>query len=256
MKSEMIDGATDSLSPKVSSLDKQSVLEGNNIRDGKTGSGIKVETEENGVVSVSCQASCLERGSGSKGQDVGLLKLGNEKEFGPLTPCMDREMVEFLSSSDHTELQDAVPGCQTPTESIFDPFAPGPEDLMLAPKKKMRRESKIPLRRQLDFDSCDDSLENVEANAFEDAAQEDRLFELIFKSFFELIVSSQANEISAERLRVESNASEGFGTPTYLSFLAGIAETCPDAPMRLHASKARRLSPDICRKLDFGANLN
>ncbi|KAG1365600.1 putative protein 1 [Cocos nucifera] len=256
MKSEMIDGATDSLSPKVSSLEKESVLEGNDIGDGKMGSGIKVETEENGIVLVFRQAPCMERDGDSKGQDVGPLKLGNGKDFGPVTPFMDREIVEISSSADQTEQENAVPGCQTPTESIFDPFAPGPEDLMLAPKKKMMRESKIPLRRQLNFDSCSDSMEKVDANASEDAAQEDRLLELIYKSFFDLIVSSEVKEISAERLPVESNPSEGSKTPTSLSLLTGVAETCPAAPMRPHALKARRLSPDICRKLDFGANLD
>ncbi|XP_008788044.1 unknown protein 1-like isoform X1 [Phoenix dactylifera] len=256
MESEMIDGATDSLSPKVSSLEKETVLEGNDMGDGKMSSGVKVEKEEKGAVLVSCKAPCLERGSDSKGQDVGLLKLGNGKDFDPVTPFVDREIVEVSSSSDQTEEEDAVPGCQTPTESIFNPFAPGPEDLMLAPKKKMTRESKIPLRRQLQFDSCSDSMENVEANASEDAAQEDRFLKLICKSFFDLIVSSELKEISVERLPVESNPSEGFKTPTSLPFLTGVAETCPAAPMRPHGLKARRLSPYICRKLDFGTDLS
>ncbi|XP_010922817.1 unknown protein 1 [Elaeis guineensis] len=254
METELIDGVADSQSSKASCLEKVRVLEGNDIGDGKMGSGIKMEKEENGEILVSCQAPSSVKVSDSKGQDVGLLKHGNGKDLGPANPFADREIAEISSSSDKTEEEDPVLGCQTPTESIFDPFAPGPEDMMLAPKKKITRESKIPLCRQLKFDSSE-YMETTEANAYEDAAEEDRLLECICKSFLDLIVSSEVREISAQILPVECNLSEGSKTPTSLPVLTGVAETCPAAPIRPPALKARRLSPEICRKLEFGGNL-
>ncbi|XP_008804631.1 unknown protein 1-like [Phoenix dactylifera] len=263
METELIDGVADSQSSKVSCLEKGRVLEGNDIGDGKMGSGVKVEKEENGVkvekeengeILVSRQAPCSKKVSDSKGEVAGLLKLSNGKYLGPATPFMDREIIEISSSSDKNEEEDTVLGCETPTESIFDPFAPGPEDLMLAPKKKIMRESKIPLRRQLKFDSSE-SMETAEANAYEDAAEEERLLECICKSFIDLIVSSEVREISAQMLPVECNPSEGSKTPTSLPVLTGVAETCPAAPIRPPALKARRLSPEICQKLDFGTKL-
>lgn len=238
----MINDQKDSLSSKVSSLEKEGVLEGNDVGDEKTDSRIKVEKEENDVVLVSFQAPCLEKDNDSKDQDVGILKLGKGKDFGPVTAFVNREIIDISSSSDQTEEENAVLGCQTPTQSIFDPFAPGPEDLMLAPEKKMARQGKIPLRRQLDFNSCNDSMDDIEANA----SEEDQLVELLYESFFDLIVSSEFQEISAE----------GPKTPTSLPIPTGVAETCPPAPMRLPALKARRLSPDIRRKLEFETKLS
>lgn len=251
MEIELIDGVADSQSSKVSCLEK--VREGNDVRDGKMGSGIKVEEVENGEILVSCQAPCSEKVSDSKGQDAGLLKHGNGKNLGPAALSADREITEISSSSDKAEEEDTVLGCQTPTESIFDPFAPGPEDLMLAPKKKIARESKIPLCRQLKFDSSE-FMETPEANGYEDDAEEVHLLECICKSFLDLIVSSEVKEISAQKLPVECNLSEGSKTPTSLPLLTGVAETCPAAPIRPPALKARRLSPEICRKLEFGGN--
>ncbi|KAG1338201.1 putative protein 1 [Cocos nucifera] len=141
-------------------------------------SGINVEKEENGEILVSCQAPCSEKVCDSKDHDAGLLNHGNGKELGPANPFADTEITGISSSSDKTEEEDTVLGCQTPTESIFDPFAPGPDDLMLAPKKKITRESKIPLCRQLKFDSSE-SMETAEANAHEDAAEDDHLLECI-----------------------------------------------------------------------------
>ncbi|URE44965.1 hypothetical protein MUK42_01501 [Musa troglodytarum] len=44
---------------------------------------------------------------------------------------------------------------------MFDPFAPGPEELVFAPKKKMLKGTQVPPRRQLNFNDCGDSNQQV-----------------------------------------------------------------------------------------------
>lgn len=180
-------------------------------------------------------------------------KLSNGIELCPLTPSLESETLEISSASDQTEDSEMVSACQTPSESIFDPFAPGPEEMALAPnpKKKILRGTKMPLRRRLIFDLRSDSEEEIESTLLD---KEDTLLESICKSFLELIVSNQAKEISSEYLTKEDGLIEGLKTPTSLPLLTGIADTCPDAPMR-PVLKLRRLDQSICRKLEFGSNL-
>ncbi|KAF0918580.1 hypothetical protein E2562_025172 [Oryza meyeriana var. granulata] len=97
-----------------------------------------------------------------------------------ITPPEKEAIESSISIQDANE--DPSSCCQTPRESIFDPFAPGPEEVACAPKKVIRA-TEVPLRRQLSFES-------------------------------------------------------------------GIADTCPDAPLR-QSLKVVKLSPSICRRLNF-----
>ncbi|EES12417.2 hypothetical protein BDA96_06G142500 [Sorghum bicolor] len=109
-------------------------------------------------------------------------------------------------------------GCETPRESIFDPFAPGPEEAACAPKKKMARGVEVPPRRKLNFDS-DGPLDGQQETG---------------------------------KNVTDSGLHGSCKTPDSKPLLTGIASTCPGAPLR-PSLKALKLSPDICRKIDFDA---
>ncbi|KAM0941129.1 putative cyclin-dependent protein kinase inhibitor SMR11/SMR16 [Dioscorea sansibarensis] len=224
-------------------VDEIIVAEASSVGIGIVDQGF-VSAKMNAVVeSASQKASCLE-----KIQSLNLNDDDNKVENlvavadVPMSP--DQDTLE-ISSLDQTE-DDLISGCQTPTGNIFDPFALGPEELMCcAPKKKLLKEVRAPLRRQLNFDSCIDS---------DDAAEEELLLDSVYRSFLEVIVANQVKEIYGEDLIVEPHLEghqmEGFQTPTSLPLLTGIAETCPPAPVR-PVLKTRKISLDICKKLEF-----
>lgn len=200
---------------------------------------IKVES---GGHKIYGQAPLMENNSHSEDQDDASVELIGGKEVYPATPPPNRENLGFTTSSDQSEEPDSILGCRTPTKNIFDPFAPGSEELVVAPKKKMvKGKMQIPSRRQLNFDDyhCDSSRK--------DAAEEDEdLLESFFRSFLELIISNHMQEISARKFPF----GECIRTPISLPWLTGIAGTCPPAPRR-QPGRSRQFGPEICRKLDF-----
>uniref|UniRef100_A0A0E0RD02 Uncharacterized protein n=1 Tax=Oryza rufipogon TaxID=4529 RepID=A0A0E0RD02_ORYRU len=101
----------------------------------------------------------------------------------------------------------------------------------------------LPSRRQLRFDSDDYPVKRLSFE-FDEAEEDDQFLEQICKMFIDLIISNQALETTGKDL-IGSN-SPGSCEP----LLIGIADTCPDAPLR-RPLKAVQLSPSICRKLDF-----
>ncbi|KAG6485420.1 uncharacterized protein LOC122007820 [Zingiber officinale] len=170
------------------------------------------------------------------------------KEVCPATPSTDRESLDLPCSPDRSEDQETFSGSQTPKEHIFDPFAPLPQELLFAPKKKTPEGTHIPLRRQLNFDDCGD------LGQIKDNVRDDELSELVYQSFLELIVSSQLHGISAHKKSDPYKNSDHLNTPVSAAFLTGIAETCPPAPKRQPA-KSRKCNPGVCRKLDFSGSL-
>uniref|UniRef100_A0A0E0BEN9 Uncharacterized protein n=1 Tax=Oryza glumipatula TaxID=40148 RepID=A0A0E0BEN9_9ORYZ len=162
-----------------------------------------------------------------------------------ITP--DKEAIESSSSMNVAD-EDPLYGCQTPRESIFDPFAPGPEELACAPKKNVIKSPELPPRRQLSFDSGDYPVKRLSFE-FDDAEEDDQFLERICKMFIDLIVSNQALETIGKDL-IGSNSPGSCETPSSEPLLTGIADTCLDAPLR-RPLKAVQLSPSICRKLDF-----
>nr|ABA95663.1 retrotransposon protein, putative, Ty1-copia subclass [Oryza sativa Japonica Group] len=202
----------------------------------------------------------------STGKPEGILTTDQQKQFEEATTlfvgCIlsvlgDRLVEVYMYMTDAKELWDALNtkfgatdasndplyGCQTPRESIFDPFAPGPEELACAPKKKVIKAPELPSRRQLRFDSDDYPVKRLSFE-FDEAEEDDQFLEQICKMFIDLIISNQALETTGKDL-IGSN-SPGSCEP----LLIGIADTCPDAPLR-RPLKAVQLSPSICRKLDF-----
>ncbi|PKA60293.1 hypothetical protein AXF42_Ash008352 [Apostasia shenzhenica] len=140
------------------------------------------------------------------------------------------------SSSDQTEEDAMVLNCQTPIHCICDLFTPGPGKSMSAPKK-MRKSSYL----------CD-SEENVETHAIEDL-EEQYFLESTFSSLLELIVSTQMNEILAEK---DSDLPEDCKTPTSVHLMTAVAETCPPAPVKL-ISNMKMQHRIVRRKIDFSS---
>ncbi|XP_066349168.1 uncharacterized protein [Miscanthus floridulus] len=78
--------------------------------------------------------------------------LENNKVDVPEAISPRGDILELSISSKPTDDSLSL-GCETPRESIFDPFAPGPEEAACAPKKKVARGAEVPPRRKLNFDS-------------------------------------------------------------------------------------------------------
>uniref|UniRef100_A0ACD5YK38 Uncharacterized protein n=1 Tax=Avena sativa TaxID=4498 RepID=A0ACD5YK38_AVESA len=174
--------------------------------------------------------------------------------------------------------------CQTPRGNIFDPFAPGPEEAGCgAPKKKLVRGSEALSRRKLNFEADDIPIRKLNFEAddipirrlsyefddseeeevyppirrlsyeFDDSEEEEVYLQGICKMFLDLIFSSQALDATQDREDlIDAIPPESYRTPESQPLLTGIADTCPDAPLR-PSLKMLKLSPGICRKLDFGS---
>jgi hypothetical protein len=142
-------------------------------------------------------------------------------------------------------------GCQTPRANIFDPFAPGPEDCG-APKKMLVRGAEALSRRKLIFEADDFPVRRL-SDEFDDSEEEELYLQGICKMFLGLIFSNQALEATQDREDlIDAIPPESYKTPESQPRLTGIADTCPDAPVR-PSLKMLKLSPGICRKLDFGS---
>lgn len=252
------------LSLEGPSSQKITDLECEKLKALKSDSEIQVDVLESASFTTECEDDKL-----SKGREL----------FAP-TSSLDNEAVETSSASDQTEDSEMLSASKTPRGNLFDPFAPGSKEKVLAPnpKKKIMWETKISLRRRLVFDLTSDSEEETKPTLLD---KEDSLLESICQSFLELIVLNQVKEISNEYLTEEDNSSDvteedissegtkednssegtkeddsavGWKTPTSLPLLTGIADTCPSAPAR-PVLKLRRLDHTICRKLEFGSNM-
>ncbi|KAL5991406.1 hypothetical protein ACLOJK_012315 [Asimina triloba] len=196
-------------------------------------------------------------------------KVASGSNLAPVTPVADRGNREALagsdtpitwvsspaaavaSSSDGTETGDNDSGVRTPKRRVFDPFAPGPDELMFAPRKKPLEETRARTIRRLDFESRSDLTEGAGENDLEDM-REENILESVYESFLDAIVSKQAEGILAENPSLEPGFDDdGFKTPTSSPLLNGIAETCPGAPMKPMAKVRNFIGVDICRKLEF-----
>ncbi|CAL5097630.1 unnamed protein product [Urochloa decumbens] len=171
-----------------------------------------------------CDSTVTEKVEKSLSEEPFLLVLlGNKEDSESLSKTYDHENIaeaitprgDTLELSISRELLDdsLSLGCETPRESIFDPFAPGPDVAAWAPKKQVIRGAEVPSRRKLNFDS-DGHLDRQEES--------------------------------------ENILYDGCKTPDSKPLLTGIASTCPDAPLRT-SRKVSKLSPSICRKIDFDA---
>lgn len=245
---EIVNSEADSFTPKFSTVEE---IVASECKRPKTLYSNSQAAGENPLDSVSIESPLVKESDG--------MMVTTGGELCPLTPSPDGEIVEMLSVSDQIDDLEALSDCETPTECLFNPFAPAPEKFALAPappapKKMMPREEyTLPICWPLNFDSDSDSEEKVESTVSD---EEGCILESVCKSFIELIVSNQLKEICSEDLAEEDNSSDdtsdGFKTPTSIPLLTGIAETCPDAPkVKRPSIKSRKLDQTICRKLEF-----
>ncbi|KAI3666784.1 hypothetical protein L6452_41821 [Arctium lappa] len=171
------------------------------------------------------------------------------------SPVASPPTTGFYSQPDQSEsgddsymmkVDDEIDSPSTPKEGVFDPFAPGPDKLMLAPIcMKYLEESRSFVARRLNFTSVmtKKDPENVCESGFED----DMLLEAVYESLLEAIICKQAEDIVAA---VDSSCCSSPETPPGAPRLTGIAETCPGAPLKA-VKKSRNIEMSLCRKLEF-----
>ncbi|KAG6531643.1 uncharacterized protein LOC122052646 [Zingiber officinale] len=235
----------DSEALKDFSFDKIGASESDEMEIIEMGSLIKLEEVASGGQEVCRRAPSIGCNYYPEGCDGAFIELIDGMEVCPATPSPDSESLDLSFSSDQSEEREAVSIAQTPLQNTFDPFAPAKEDLAVAPMKKTLKRIQIPHLRKLKFYEFLDST-RIECHVPEDG----HLSELLSQSFFELIVSCQLQEISANNLLDHEQHSKYPNTPLSLPLLTGVAETCPPAPKR-EPARSTKLDPGICRQLDF-----
>ncbi|KAK9085759.1 hypothetical protein Sjap_026170 [Stephania japonica] len=189
--------------------------------------------------------------------------------LGPGTPNANRENgdavtnamspMTFVSSASLlacSEVEDLDLSPRTPQGDVFDPFAPGPDELMLAPLVKKRME-KAPnhVSRRLNFGSClglevISGQKNVETDVDDEAFQEKILLETLRESILDLVLFEQAEESGLKTPPRDAILCGSFDSPDKLRLLNGIAESCPDAPAKPKRSSLN-IDLGICRRLEF-----
>ncbi|KAI4355961.1 hypothetical protein L6164_000017 [Bauhinia variegata] len=187
--------------------------------------------------------------------------------LGPITPDAGREhgdiYLDFespitvakkqLKLSGNGDKVAFVDNCspQTPKDGVFDPFAPGPDDMVRAPQcRKYLDELRDTVSRQLKFDPCnlfahENSGDNVEVESLSDQ----EMFESVYENLLEAIVSMQTEDALAEMKNVEYVPINCKTPPSELQ-RSGIADTCPDAPLKPRGTP-RIIPVELCRKLEF-----
>ncbi|KAK9723783.1 hypothetical protein RND81_05G024900 [Saponaria officinalis] len=135
---------------------------------------------------------------------------------------------------------------RTPEQGVFNPFAPGPERLCLAPlSKKLVKERTKVVARRLDFDHVYEPLSSFKD---EDIRLENILFETVYETILESILLKQTEDFLAENHGLEFS---GCCTPTSSHPLTGISDTCPGAPPKATTRKSVNVDPGLCRRLEF-----
>uniref|UniRef100_A0A7N0RAP6 Uncharacterized protein n=1 Tax=Kalanchoe fedtschenkoi TaxID=63787 RepID=A0A7N0RAP6_KALFE len=186
------------------------------------------------------------------------ISTAKETPIAPVTPIPAREVQDIriprpvqcrLSNFDAEEPECFTP--QTPKQGVFDPFASGPDDMLLAPKlRKTTGETRISLARQLNFGSCSSG----ESSGVLDKARsdEEKMLDSVFANLLDVVVPSSTEGHVAEESAQDADA-DGFKTPVLVPCINGIPKKCPDAPMKQTkpTSKRFRIDASLCRKLEF-----
>ncbi|XP_031271577.1 uncharacterized protein LOC116129978 [Pistacia vera] len=138
---------------------------------------------------------------------------------------------------------------RTPKDVVFDPFAPGPDNMAMAPLcKKYAEQMRTSVARCLKFESSFSLMENKTCVDDTESISDEEMFESVYNNLLEAIVSKQTEGLLAEISNTEWDA-DCCKTPP-APHLNGIAETCPGAPVKPSA-KSRKIDLGLCRKLEF-----
>ncbi|CAI9087945.1 OLC1v1022152C1 [Oldenlandia corymbosa var. corymbosa] len=125
----------------------------------------------------------------------------------------------------------------TPKGSVFDPLIADRH-----PKQGGQEDTPSSAVRSLNFDNAAADQMVVEETVVSES-EEETLFQTIYGAIIEEIIVMQAKGVTD---------SVGFGSPTSVPKLSGIAETCPPAPLKQpNRSKFRNIDRSLCRKLEF-----
>lgn len=222
----------------------------------------KIEVETSQVVS--CDLTVVEKVEKGMSDKPFLLVLSENKEDREsLSTICDHESIteaitprgDALEMSFSSEAPDdsLLLGCETPRERIFNPFAPGPDVAMWAPKKQVSRGAEVSSRRKLNFDSGDFPIKRLSFDSC-DSEEEDEYLQVIQNMILDLLISDGPLDRrgESENILIDPSLYGSCKTPDSKPLLTGIASTCPHAPMR-PSHKVLKLSPGICRKIDFDA---
>lgn len=188
-------------------------------------------------------------------------------ELGPITPEADREngesqptffkkplVLTVKSNRDGDDpfglSDDSTGSPRTPEGGVFDPFAPGPEKLAMAPMcKKFVSKSRSVVARQLSFDSLVQTSDDETSTDSVESLSDEDMFEAVYESLLEAIVSDLTLSVLGEHARKDWDCGDDCTTPPGTR-LNGIAETCPGAPLR-PVGKSRKIDLGLIRKLEF-----
>lgn len=230
-----------------------------------------MDSRETVTVSERCEVlMCSDKGSlrciGA--EDLVILRTsetGKARAFlGPVTPDINGEFRDsipdlkfqltqpnklgHLDSSGNINSDDESP--HTPKGDAFDPFAPGSDDLLLAPcGKKQLNEWRISVARRLNFGCSTEKLHKRSHEGNGTRISDEEMVETVYKILLETILENKMEDILAEMSSREW-ADEDCRTPTSVPKLNGVAETCPGAPVKA-AAKSRNIELSLCRKLQF-----
>ncbi|OAY44633.1 cyclin-dependent protein kinase inhibitor SMR11 [Manihot esculenta] len=197
-----------------------------------------------------------------------------EPSLGPITPDANKENGDFAlepsspltvvtklptlftfdsktnRNQDQFPYNDNFSSPKTPKDGVFDPFAPGPDDKVLAPQsKKYFDEAGISVARRLHFGSSLKGLDHESPGDGMESISDEEIFKSVYENLLEAIVSKQTESALAELSNMEWD-SDSCRTPPSASQLNGIAETCPGAPLK-PTGKSRIIDLGLCRKLEF-----
>lgn len=185
--------------------------------------------------------------------------------LGPITPDSNKETGDFLfcftspltlvSSPRNDNSRASINfSPSTPVDGSFDPFAPGPEELAMAPHcKKYLKESRINVARRLKFDSSVNFFLDGDCKSDAETISDDEMIlETVYDTLLEAIVSKQTEGLVTDILPLDRGF-DGCKTPDSAIRISGIAETCPSAPVKTTGTtrKLRNIDQGLCRKLEF-----
>ncbi|XP_031486493.1 uncharacterized protein LOC116254954 [Nymphaea colorata] len=185
---------------------------------------------------------------------------------------------EGLSSPSSPPSADQLPdGCRTPSSVVFDSFAPGPDDLNMAPKRNSRSgkafralstadiwgslgKSRVFRVLHFDDDNDDDDVDddvdgndNDSDNGREKATagrrEEVEFLQFVYEDLLRAILSNQADDCIVKNGDIASPK-----TPRCLNaWINGLEDTCPNAPIKPRNQRAVASATfgSLCRKLEF-----
>ncbi|KAL6528558.1 hypothetical protein OROMI_029203 [Orobanche minor] len=193
--------------------------------------------------------------------------------IGPPTPDFNRKpiikglllLLDHGFSSNHTDGNSSE---TPPKETLFDSFAPGPDNLMLAPpppppphhRKYYTKENELRIkhvvRRQLNFMCEIRDITTTSTTHMDSDIEHDHLFQIVYGTILDSIVSDHETKKEVVVGGGDGNGGfesgfDGFGTPVPHLLLCGIAETCPRAPIKSTTKYRNNIDKEICKKLEF-----